>query len=307
MSERMKQYELKNYLKLVYKLESDCFALNQSIQGLKREKKRLGVRRKIEKEYARPDYSSFTIAGITVAVVFFPILLVISILASCGRGDYLSPSLSGMLHTLGVDFVIAVIPGLVIAIIPNICIALSSRGKNKKLNQKYLKKIEIDKDRVSKEMIMARKTDISINVLQQNLFKEENMLRKLYNYNIIYSKYRNLNAIASFCEYFESKRVSELTGHEGAYNLYENEIRLGMIITNTEIIISKLDEIKFNQNMMYNAIQESKRLSSAVLNSQLVSNRQNEKLIANQEVIKIQNDCIRREAEFNNFLNIYKL
>jgi len=303
----MKQYELKNYLKLVYKLESDCFALNQSIQGLKREKKRLGVRRKIEKEYARPDYSSFTIAGITVAVVFFPILLVISILASCGRGDYLSPSLSGMLHTLGVDFVIAVIPGLVIAIIPNICIALSSRGKNKKLNQKYLKKIEIDKDRVSKEMIMARKTDISINVLQQNLFKEENMLRKLYNYNIIYSKYRNLNAIASFCEYFESKRVSELTGHEGAYNLYENEIRLGMIITNTEIIISKLDEIKFNQNMMYNAIQESKRLSSAVLNSQLVSNRQNEKLIANQEVIKIQNDCIRREAEFNNFLNIYKL
>jgi len=307
VSERMKQYELKNYLKLVYKLESDCFALNQSIQGLKREKKRLGVRRKIEKEYARPDYSSFTIAGITVAVVFFPILLVISILASCGRGDYLSPSLSGMLHTLGVDFVIAVIPGLVIAIIPNICIALSSRGKNKKLNQKYLKKIEIDKDRVSKEMIMARKTDISINVLQQNLFKEENMLRKLYNYNIIYSKYRNLNAIASFCEYFESKRVSELTGHEGAYNLYENEIRLGMIITNTEIIISKLDEIKFNQNMMYNAIQESKRLSSAVLNSQLVSNRQNEKLIANQEVIKIQNDCIRREAEFNNFLNIYKL
>ena len=61
-------------------------------------------------------------------------------------------------------------------------------------------------------------------------------LESLYGLNLIYPKYRNYTAIASFYEYFCSGRCKELTGHEGAYNIFEQEVRMG-------IIIDKLDAI----------------------------------------------------------------
>ena len=66
----------------------------------------------------------------------------------------------------------------------------------------------------------------------------EKIIRNLvsfYSKNIIYPKYRGLVPIAAFYEYFNSGRCDTLTGHEGAYNIYETEIRMN-------IIIAKLDD-----------------------------------------------------------------
>ena len=47
-----------------------------------------------------------------------------------------------------------------------------------------------------------------------------------------------------------SERCYGLTGHEGAYNLYENELRLGHIISTLDSISSDIKEIKQNQRML---------------------------------------------------------
>ena len=79
----------------------------------------------------------------------------------------------------------------------------------------------------------------------------ENALSKLYEDNIIFSKYRNLVAITAINEYLESGRCFELEGPNGAYNLYEMELRQNIIIGQLSNIISNLEQIKNNQYTLY--------------------------------------------------------
>lgn len=79
------------------------------------------------------------------------------------------------------------------------------------------------------------------------LEEASNLLNKLYSMDIIHPKYRNFVAVAQFLEYLDTGRCTELEGPNGAYNLYEAELR-------ANIIIDKLDDIAmqlsvYNQNM----------------------------------------------------------
>ena len=78
---------------------------------------------------------------------------------------------------------------------------------------------------------------------------------KFYSYNIVYPKYRNLVAISSFYEYLESGRCRSLEGSDGAYNIYENEIRLNHVITQLAEVINSLEQIKNNQFLIYSQLQ----------------------------------------------------
>lgn len=111
-----------------------------------------------------------------------------------------------------------------------------------------------------------------------------NILEKYYNLNIVYPKYRNLTAISSFNEYLKSGRCTMLTGHEGAYNIYEEEVRLDRILTKLDIIIEKLEEIKQNQRMLYLAIKEAKTTSENILRELKSISSQNIEIINNTNV-----------------------
>ena len=69
----------------------------------------------------------------------------------------------------------------------------------------------------------------------------------LYAFDVIFGKYRNVVALSTFYEYLMAGRCTQLEGMDGAYNLYENELRASMII-------ERLDEIKDNQYMTYSAL-----------------------------------------------------
>lgn len=73
--------------------------------------------------------------------------------------------------------------------------------------------------------------------------KVKELLQKVYSKNIIYPKYRKFIAVAQIYEYFLSKRVDELEGPFGAYNLFEDELRHDIIIDKLDVVIDKLDEI----------------------------------------------------------------
>jgi hypothetical protein len=104
-----------------------------------------------------------------------------------------------------------------------------------------------------------------LNNINQLLSSTEKILKELYGYGIIFPKYRSLIPVAMFAEYIESGRCSDLQGHEGAYNIFENELRLNRIINKMEVVIERLDSIQQTQYMLYDAVTESNRIAAAGL------------------------------------------
>lgn len=99
------------------------------------------------------------------------------------------------------------------------------------------------------------------------LRETENVLAQLYSLDVIFPKYRGYIPMTTICEYFSSGRVTELTGKDGAYNLYENEVRQNMIINNLAAIqqdMHLLEKIKDNQYLLYNSMKETSRLLSSI-------------------------------------------
>ena len=79
-------------------------------------------------------------------------------------------------------------------------------------------------------------------------------------------------ALTTISEYLATGRCSELTGPNGAYNLYESEIRANRVIAQLDKVIDSLEQIKENQYKTYSLLKEvgdnisdiSKKMSSAV-------------------------------------------
>lgn len=91
----------------------------------------------------------------------------------------------------------------------------------------------------------------------KNAFSDtQQTLQRFYGLNAIYPKYRNFVAISMFYEYLCSGRCSALEGHEGAYNIYEQEIRMNLILSKLDEVIAHLDRIEDNQYMLASAIRE---------------------------------------------------
>ena len=99
-------------------------------------------------------------------------------------------------------------------------------------------------------------------------------LAQYYSFNIVFSKYRDLVSLSTFYEYLMAGRCTSLEGANGAYNLYENEIRANMIIDKLTTVIEKLDDIKDSQYLIYSQLQtvnkNLERLNST-MDSALVS------------------------------------
>ena len=87
----------------------------------------------------------------------------------------------------------------------------------------------------------------------------EYSLAKLYEENVVFPKYRNMVAITTINEYLESGRCYELEGPDGAYNLYEMELRQNIVIGQLSNIISNLEQIRNNQFSLYEELQKSNR------------------------------------------------
>ena len=92
------------------------------------------------------------------------------------------------------------------------------------------------------------------------------VLDEYYKPNIIFPKYHTLPALTSIYEYISSGRCDDLTGPNGAYNLYEAELRQNTIIEKLNVIIDNLEQIRKNQYALY---QELTRIND---NTRKISN-----------------------------------
>ena len=93
-----------------------------------------------------------------------------------------------------------------------------------------------------------------MNYITSIIEKNIKLKNDLYSKGIIYIKYRDYVSLARFCDYLLSGRCSELEGADGAYNIYEQEIRTDNIIDKLDRIELSLEEIKDNQIHIYNEL-----------------------------------------------------
>lgn len=82
----------------------------------------------------------------------------------------------------------------------------------------------------------------------------EATLKEFYKDSFVFPKYLNMIAVIQILEYFQSGRCTELTGPDGAYNLYESELRMNRIVDKLQVIIEQLEEIKSIQYSIYQEI-----------------------------------------------------
>lgn len=92
----------------------------------------------------------------------------------------------------------------------------------------------------------------------------EKTLDRVYQTDLIYPKYRNLPALTCIYEYFVTGRCDELTGPHGAYNMYEDETRKDTIISQVNVVIDNLEQIKNSQYMLYQQVSAIRQDTYAV-------------------------------------------
>ena len=126
------------------------------------------------------------------------------------------------------------------------------------LNKKtaiYKQDLENAKKRYNQEMTPITE---KVSALKLAIHADILKLHQLYEANIIHPKYRGLIPVSMFYDYVDTGRCSTLTGHEGAYNIYESELR-------DQIISDKLDRLNNNiQGMQKSMYFFSTRMQSAL-------------------------------------------
>ena len=94
-----------------------------------------------------------------------------------------------------------------------------------------------------------------------------NSLDKLYSENILPQQYRNIVAVTTMLQWLSSGRCTEIYGHGGLFDTYENDLKMNMIIGRLDEISSKLDAIMENQNMLYNEIRRGNEIAEKTYQS----------------------------------------
>lgn len=289
----------KKYLKYVMLLEQELYTLDKSIAYMQSEERGLGIRKNFEEPKKPEKVGVFDIIGALIYFggitggIGFPISIIYAIIKWIYTGAKFGSSFWGCI-------IIFIGIGMIIGLF----VSISSGDKSqyyRDLNQ-YDKSVDRDKQRVDKELKLKQNLNLQIDALSQKKQELSNTLQKMYSYNILYPKYRNFVAVATFYEYFDSGRCSALEGHEGAYNIFENEIRLNAILTKLDDINERLDEIRTNQYKVYNAVSEGNRIANNIYQQSLKITGSTETIANNSAIAAYNSRIVAENIEILKFM-----
>lgn len=305
----MNTNELLLYLHNVRDLEQICYTCDKSINSLQYRANKLGICKKIklpEKEdgfFHGPDFELEIVYGISFLIgIIIPIIYCMTE-RKHWQGSILGSIAAFFLVLIG-GAVIAVLIMVLVYIIGYIYSIIQYFKEKKRCSQKYVEdykqyciKIDLDKERVRNELHVKSNIMLQCNTLKSSRSNTQELLNNLYSYNIIYPKYRNMVAVTMFCEYLESGRCMQLQGYDGAYNLFEKELRDGIIIAELKTISNQLESIRQTQYMLYEEMKRGNDIANKISKSaeQMESNSEIEKY--NAEVIAQNSAIIAQEAK----------
>lgn len=128
-----------------------------------------------------------------------------------------------------------------------------------------------------------------IDEVKEKIVQLCNIRAQLIALNVIYPKYLNLIALTTFSEYFETGRCTTLEGPDGAYNLFENEIRANRIIAQLDQVIDSLDTIKQNQYKAYCVLSQISNDTTSISDKMTSAVKSLSEISTNTAVIKETN------------------
>lgn len=171
--------------------------------------------------------------------------------------------------------------------------------RNQEREQTYQSEVEIYKRSLAVFENECGKSRESIIEAGDHL---KSSLEQLYGANVIYPKYRNLVAITTIYEYLASGRCDTLEGADGAYNLYEMELRQNIIIGQLSSVLDSLEQIKNSQFTLYSELEESNRKSADLLSN--ISDNVEFSRYASEEIAK-SNKALERNTEATKYYTLF--
>ena len=286
------------YLLEVNKLERQMYTQRRIFEQLKRDAQRLGVKRNIPlpKDVVVDQHQDNWLAFgwlISAVLVIFEVPFVTAIL-----------SVFTNLNTLMI-IVLGILSAMFFFILNMHLLRKRAIKKDKKkakeinLNRQadYLACVSKDNQRIERENIYKAGLKEQGKLVMAEYDKTAQTLARLYSLNVIHPKYRNLVAISSFCEYFETGRCTQLEGHEGAYNIFEQEVRLDRIVTKLDVIAEKLNEIKTSQYYLYQAVREANNTLVHIRNANQKMMESLDSIRENTALIEYNTRCAASNTE----------
>lgn len=251
---------VKQYIADIEILEKERYAMEVTISQIDGKISSLGIENRIARRCGRINEADTHLSSFGILWIF-PILWGLA-------GLYITLSL-GWIDTLILFlFHIPSTVAIIWMIVATVKTKKEYEAEQEQISLQYKRDLEADRARVNREKQMALVYRTARNEMHATYCKTKDILDKMYGLDVIYGKYRyNIVAIAMFSEYFQSGRCNTLEGHEGAYNIYENEIRLGTIIGKLDEIIVRLDRIEQNQYRLFMAITEISKQQTRILSN----------------------------------------
>lgn len=282
---------LKQYMKKVYGLEKSIYEQKVLANNIKSKISQINSSLKLNLEVKEKagNQNGKLFAGIIASIIISAGLFWLSFFLE-GPGIGAPQIAITFARVLAVAYTVISLIGIVVV--------LYKRGKTVRYNRAVeMENIENQKEfqNWQSNLLATRKSlREEFDIVKNEIGKYEQILEELYSFDILFPKYRNIVAVSSIFEYLEAERCYELTGHEGAYNLYENELRLGHIIEQLDDIKVELREIKENQEKLYEAIQTSNVILHQILDQEIMNGKALHGIQQNQSIIqynqKRQND-----------------
>lgn len=319
MANRLNYNDLLKYMEIVLDMEKNVYVELKSWQDLQGQMNRLGIARNYEqpqKKFVENFFDRFFSGGGNIATALgllglFGIPLVAYIISAISKWSI--NLLAFPFRSFG-HFVLSIViifGPLIIGLI------IETTKENNEANEKYQndmlkynQTLADDQARVQKELAQKQYLQTQSDTLATMWRTSKQKLEKMYSYDILEEKYRNIVAVASIYEYLKHERTRSLQrvgSDEGAYNIFESEVRLNKIITNTDIIIQKLDVVIENQrelaNTMRNAQNSINNLVTSTNNMSARIQSGMNRLNASVELSNYQQQQTNNELRYMNFMN----
>lgn len=136
------------------------------------------------------------------------------------------------------------------------------RDEKKKADEEYGEAVRKHNDYLN----LRKNEEESIMLPHKKLLVSlEDTLATHYSLDVLFPKYRNLVAVATIDEYLQSGRCSALEGGDGAYNLYEMELRQNIVIGQLSMILDNMEQIKNNQYTLYQELSHTNKLVEDII------------------------------------------
>lgn len=275
------------HLTIAKELESERYTLQLAIPKIRAKINTLGYYKKFSPPLSGSVRSFFIAALITLAIIIPIYFVILYSLNSFYTFTIDLSDLSQINDSIQTKLVIEKIGRLCIIVFPilsGIISAICANSKYKKAMQQYNDIVDNDKARVNNENFQKQQLEQQINDIQDKINNTSQILDRLYSLGIIHQKYRNMIAVIRILEYFDSGRCTALTGADGAYNKYEEELRQDAIISRLDAAINCLYQIRDTQYMLYESLEDCLDELGAIT-------AQNDKLISTNQDIS-QNSAI---------------